>query len=521
MDPQLVNYNGQLINLNGGVLSNKFPIRDGLVYYVDAGIDKSYPDGGDKLVHLQGRANLKPSYINSAPSSTSLINGPTYEERPEGVRFDGINDYATTFYDGYYFDDNDPFTVTIWMKYDNSAVTTSTGTGVGIMGSNRYWSENDPGGWSVMMLRSNGQIGLHLMASGITYEKAVRAPDPVNWKRFDCYSFSYNPDASSIKVYLNGEKVTDYTETNATRPLNWTVNTGGRFTHLGKSHQGGWSFYHGPLVIGQVQMHNRVLSDDEISKIYNHSKQKYEKIIEEGLVLNLEAADYLSYSGTGTTWSDLSPSGNDATLVNGPTYQSDPAAIVFDGVNDRATTYDDNNVFQDNDPWTMIAAYKIDDLSATGSMGIIGSQRYFVESDPGGWGVVIQRGGEGPTQTYFRIFLTADDGVTQVSTQRIYQTKLECQRWYILAASYNPDTSSLAYYIDGQNQNVTGTNATANDGWTVNKTNRNGLIHQASQGGWNGIDWGASFGEVQVYKRVLTDDEIAYNFEARRGRYGI
>ena len=44
------------------------------------------------------------------------------------------------------------------------------------------------------------------------------------------------------------------------------------------------------------------------------------RIIQDGLVLYLDAANTKSYPTTGTTWSDLSRRGNNGTLTNGPTF---------------------------------------------------------------------------------------------------------------------------------------------------------------------------------------------------------
>ena len=58
------------------------------------------------------------------------------------------------------------------------------------------------------------------------------------------------------------------------------------------------------------------------------------RVITDGLVLGLDAANTRSYVGSGTTWTDLIGS-NNGTLTNGPTYSSDRGgAIVFDGSND-------------------------------------------------------------------------------------------------------------------------------------------------------------------------------------------
>lgn len=51
-----------------------------------------------------------------------------------------------------------------------------------------------------------------------------------------------------------------------------------------------------------------------------------------GLVLNLDAGNSASYSGTGTTWTDLSGNGNNGTLFNSVTYNSsNQGALVFNG----------------------------------------------------------------------------------------------------------------------------------------------------------------------------------------------
>jgi hypothetical protein len=58
-----------------------------------------------------------------------------------------------------------------------------------------------------------------------------------------------------------------------------------------------------------------------------------------GLVLYLDAANPASYSGTGTTWADLSGFGNSGTLVDGPSYDhSNGGTIVFDGLDDYVST---------------------------------------------------------------------------------------------------------------------------------------------------------------------------------------
>ena len=58
-------------------------------------------------------------------------------------------------------------------------------------------------------------------------------------------------------------------------------------------------------------------------------------IVQDGLVLNVDAGVKDSYIGSGTSWKDLSV-GNDATLANGPVFdKSLGGRITLDGTNDR------------------------------------------------------------------------------------------------------------------------------------------------------------------------------------------
>ncbi len=59
-------------------------------------------------------------------------------------------------------------------------------------------------------------------------------------------------------------------------------------------------------------------------------------IIEDGLILSIDAANKKSYPGSGTTWKDLAGS-NNLTLTNGPTFDSaNGGSFLFDGTDDKA-----------------------------------------------------------------------------------------------------------------------------------------------------------------------------------------
>jgi len=76
--------------------------------------------------------------------------------------------------------------------------------------------------------------------------------------------------------------------------------------------------------------------------------------VETGLQLHLDAGDASSYSGSGTTWSDLTPNGNDATLINGPVFDGDEAggSFSFDGTNDVVKIPSDSSI-ENGDTYTL------------------------------------------------------------------------------------------------------------------------------------------------------------------------
>jgi hypothetical protein len=65
-------------------------------------------------------------------------------------------------------------------------------------------------------------------------------------------------------------------------------------------------------------------------------------IVENGLVLHLDAANPRSYPGTGTGWFDLSGLGNNGTLINGVSYNtSNNGIFTFDNTDDYVSLPND------------------------------------------------------------------------------------------------------------------------------------------------------------------------------------
>jgi uncharacterized delta-60 repeat protein len=81
--------------------------------------------------------------------------------------------------------------------------------------------------------------------------------------------------------------------------------------------------------------------------------KNYNNIVTSGLVLNLDASFVASYPVSGTSWYDVSGSGNTGTLQNGPTFNSD-GYLTNDGVNDNILVTANSSIkFNQNSNFTM------------------------------------------------------------------------------------------------------------------------------------------------------------------------
>jgi hypothetical protein len=70
------------------------------------------------------------------------------------------------------------------------------------------------------------------------------------------------------------------------------------------------------------------------------------RIVTDGLVLCLDAANPKSYPGSGNTWKDLSGKGAHAEAVNMPTWNSN-GYFTFDGINDELHSVDISQEYRD------------------------------------------------------------------------------------------------------------------------------------------------------------------------------
>lgn len=209
------------------------------------------------------------------------------------------------------------------------------------------------------------------------------------------------------------------------------------------------------------------------------------------ITLDLDANNTTSYSGTGTTWTDLSGNGNNATLINNPYWDNGPPGYFnFDGVNQYATVAGANII--PAAAYTKMVWFKIDTFSADNNL---------VSSDNGGHFM------------YFNQTNTLYAGHSNVLPYNAFGSTFHfsTDTWYCAVVTFSV-ANGIKLYINGV--------LDAQDATYQTPHNQNGNTNIACFGAGGNLLNG-KIGRVLCYSKELTAGEVLQNFNATRNRYGI
>lgn len=227
------------------------------------------------------------------------------------------------------------------------------------------------------------------------------------------------------------------------------------------------------------------------------TQYSFGKIVTDGLVLCLDAADRNSYVSGSTTWFDVASS-NNGTLVNGPTFNTGSGgSIVFDGVDDQVYTTS-GDVFNIQGPGNITAVLKVNNTGSKASTSIlnilkpnngiqIGYRDYGVS-----FGIFKYGGG-------FMLPITDSTNIPQQNE--------------ITFISVNFSGSNIEYYKNGTLRQSTSV--------AVNQT---GLAPYVISG-YTIAQYAETFtGNIyatQIYNRTLSAQEVLQNYNAQKSRFGL
>jgi len=212
------------------------------------------------------------------------------------------------------------------------------------------------------------------------------------------------------------------------------------------------------------------------------------KIITNGLVMYLDAANERSYNGFGTTWYDLSPSKNNGTLVNGVQFNDNNNYFTFNGTNNYvSTTY--NAQLTD---FTICLWFKPGDSTNNTSVRLIDKNyqtgfwlgKNAATGEANSWGGGVKEGGYP-----YGIYLTLPD-----------------TQWNFLVSVRSGTTHTL--YGNGI------TNTTSN---TVSATALDTTIMTIATDAAQYFK--GNIAVAQVYDRALSSTEVLQNYNALKSRF--
>lgn len=237
------------------------------------------------------------------------------------------------------------------------------------------------------------------------------------------------------------------------------------------------------------------------------------KIVTNGLVLALDAADRNSYAGSGNTWNDLSGNGNTGTLTNGPTFSTGSGgSIVFDGVDDYANISNNsllNFGVGSNIQFTIEMCFRITDLS---------TYRFLISN----------RSDDTSTNSDYIIFY-------EVSNNSIYfgtGTSLDSGAWWNVTSAFPNGiiSANTTYYISAVLQ-ASGTTSGSKrffcNGNTINTTYTSKSASNTNNktiGKSNVSDNYYMKGNIyftKIYNRALSAAEVLQNYNAQKSRFGL
>jgi hypothetical protein len=220
------------------------------------------------------------------------------------------------------------------------------------------------------------------------------------------------------------------------------------------------------------------------------------RVVTDGLVLYLDAANTKSYPGTGTTWGDISRGGNNGTLVNGPTFDSgNGGSIIFDGVDDYA-----------NIPIPSVNSYNTITICGFIKWLSYGSDMFLGMTTYDVWTAGNCLG-----------FNNGASNVIGINAATVTSLGLLGNwRYYTFVMNKSGLLSTNKIYINGVS--VGPLTAVVNLDGNIPGFNTNLRLCSWNNGGYNG---NMQYGNLQVYNRELSPQEILQNFNAQKSRFGL
>jgi hypothetical protein len=236
------------------------------------------------------------------------------------------------------------------------------------------------------------------------------------------------------------------------------------------------------------------------------------KIVTNGLVLSLDAADKNSYPDSGTIWRDLSGNGYNGTLTNGPTFNSaNGGSIVFDGTNDYIITTTNETPLLNITSSITLESWIMSTALANSLHGDgINSKGLSSDNNSGVYETLLVQSGS-VNYPYFRVRIGSS---TPTYTPRSIPINLN--EIYQFTSTY--DGSTMRVYINGIES---GTGSAQTGDIQTNTQQLTMGVRFTFRGGGNDAFFSGRIYNNKIYNRALSASEIEQNYNAQKSRFGL
>ncbi len=226
-------------------------------------------------------------------------------------------------------------------------------------------------------------------------------------------------------------------------------------------------------------------------------------IVEDDLLICLDAANVRSYPGTGDDWNDVSTASLVGEFENGPTFSTtNGGCIVLDGTDDRIKFAADT--VQPDFPFTLNAWVMFNEADQLDPIW----RSAFANTYYGGFWVTKLT--DNTIQMNTGTWDSANDTKRRFKTGT---TTIAVDTWYNICAVFTNLTTSTLYLNgvdDGGTDGGTGNELDYNSG----KVNYIGRFPRTSYAN-------IKIAQLAVYSKALAASEVKQNYIATRQRYGV
>ena len=345
--------------------------------------------------------------------------------------------------------------------------------------------------WQIMMNNSSAFLNVYRVGTGYIINNVSSGFSANTW-----INVVLTRVGSTVTLYANNTVIGTATNSNVFGSATGSVNIGIDSNNSAEPFSG---------LISNVLIYRKGLSAAEVAQNYEAQKSKFANtIVQQGLVLNLDAGNPYSYAGAGATWYDVSGNSFNATLNNSPTYTTDNGGVLnwISASSQYATVSMSSTLRVANitqEAWVY--------LSTTADQVFIGSQ--YGTSSNNSFALWVSGG------TFYFGVNTGGSFYNSASSAPSTST------WYHLVHTYNGTTQYL--YINGVLVTTYNSAASGNISYDTSNT----LLAIGADFNGTGYNVGPSLyvnGKmpiVKIYNIALSAAQVLQNYNATKSRFGL